>query len=145
MVSRPRIFPGGIPTTWPRGGKEKTPSLGPLCRGERYQAGVSGPRDRRHHVLREPAKLLLELLGREPLGPMDHEVLEPRILRGDRLDAVDHVRGRAAEPRLLLDAVGEQRRARGRARGAPRASLLVGVADEAERREPLVALVVRGL
>src|SRR5215831_8505648 len=98
--------------------------------------------ERGHHVTREPPELLLELLGPEPLGPVDHEVLEPRILRLDRADAVDDVRGRAAEPRLLLDALGERRHARGRAGRAPRAPLLVRVAHEAERREPLVALVV---
>src|SRR4029453_8973851 len=145
MVSRPGPFPGGIPTTWPSVGKEKTPCLGALRRRKRSRGGVSARGDRRHDVAREPPELLLELLGRETLRPVDHEVLEPRVLRGDRLDALDHVRRRAAEPRLLLDAVGERRRARGRARRAPRAPLLVGVAHEAERREPLVTLVVRGL
>src|SRR6266581_7400578 len=145
MVSRPGSSPGGIPTTWPRGGKEKTPFLGALRRGKGYRWGVSARGDRRHDVTREPAELLLELLGRETLRPVDHEVLEPRVLRRDRLDAVDHVRRRAAEPRLLLDTVGERRHARGRARRPPRTALLVGVAHEAERREPLVALVVRGL
>ena len=76
---------------------------------------------------------------------MDHEVLEPGILGRDRLDPVDHVRRRPAEPRLLLDAVGERRHARGRARRTPRAAVLVGVAHEAEGREPLVALIVRRL
>src|SRR2546422_9182978 len=110
--------------------------------------GVSGlvPRrsasarlERRHHLAREPAELLLELLGREALRPVDHEVLESGILRLDGLDPLDDVRRRAAEPGLLLDAVGERRHARGRARRAPRAAVLVRVAHEAERREPLVA------
>src|SRR2546425_11289613 len=103
------------------------------------------PPERRHHVPREPAQLLLELLGRQPLGPVDHEVLEPRVLGLDRLDPLDDVRGRTAEPRLLLDPLGQRGHARGRARRAPRASVLVRVAHEAEGREPLVALVVRGL
>ena len=34
----------------------------------------------RHHVTREPAQLLLELLGRQSLGPVDHEILEPGYL-----------------------------------------------------------------
>src|SRR5215472_2904861 len=101
--------------------------------------------ERRHYVLSEPAELLLELLGRDALGPVNHEVLEARVLCLDRFDALDHKLGRAAEPGLLLDAVLEARRARGRARGAPGAALLVGVAHEAEGREPFVALVVRGL
>src|SRR5438309_8718823 len=107
--------------------------------------GRSTRLERGHHVAREPAELLLELLRREALGPMDHEVLEPGILGRDRLDPVDHVRRRPAEPRLLKDAVGERRHARGRARRTPRAAVLVGVAHEAEGREPLVALIVRRL
>src|SRR6059036_3659201 len=106
---------------------------------------AASPSEGGHDLAREPAQLLLELLGGQALGPMDHEVLEPGILRLDRLDPFDDVRRRAAEPRLLLDAVGEIGHARGRARRAPRAALLVGVAHEAEWREPLVALVVRGL
>src|SRR5262252_3741991 len=101
--------------------------------------------ERGHDVAREPAELLLELLRGQTFGPVDHEVFEPWVFRRDRLDAVDHVRRRAAEPRLLLDPIGERRRPRGRARRAPRAPLLVGVAHEAEWREPLVALVVRRL
>src|SRR4026208_1986884 len=94
--------------------------------------GFLAPRDRglpalerRHHVFREPAKLLSELARREAFGPVHHEVLEAGILRLDRLDAGDDVRGRLAEPRLLRDAVGEGRHARGRAGRAPRAPLLV--------------------
>src|SRR5881398_1822024 len=151
-------WPGGITTTGTRGEKVKIPSLGGLQTSGKYPSGVSGgvsglvPRrsasarlERRHHLAREPAELLLELLGREALRPVDHEVLESGILRLDGLDPLDDVRRRAAEPGLLLDAVGERRHARGRARRAPRAAVLVRVAHEAERREPLVALVVRRL
>src|SRR5262245_36891183 len=95
-----------------------------------------------HHVAGEPAQLLGELARREALGPVDHEVLEAGILGLDRLDPGDDVLGWTAEPGLLLDAVGQVRHARGRAGRAPGAALLVGVAHEAERREPLVALVV---
>src|SRR5712664_3831961 len=137
----------GITTTRTRGRKQKTlPVGGHPPRGEIPPTRIRpSARERGHHLAREPAELFLELLGRQALGPMDHEVLEPRIFRLDRLDAFDDVRGRAAEPRLLRDALGEVRHARGRARRAPRAALLVGVAHEAERREPLVALVVRRL
>src|SRR5262245_22069526 len=76
---------------------------------------------------------------------MDHEALEPGILVRDRFDAIDDLRGRAAEPGLLLDAITQRRDPRGRAGRAPGASLLVGIAYEAERREPLVAFVVRRL
>src|SRR6266404_764577 len=110
-----------------------------------YNCRARSASKRGHDLTRKPAQLLLELLGRETLGPVDHEVLEPRILRLDRLDALDHVRGRAAEPRLLRDTVGEVRHPRGGARRAPRAPVFVGVAHEAERREPLVPLVVRRL
>ena len=58
--------------------------------------------ERRHHVAGEPAELLLEFARRQALGPVDHVVLQAGILRLDRLDAVDHLAGRAAEPRLLL-------------------------------------------
>src|SRR5215472_18939221 len=46
----------------------------------------------RHYVAGKPAQLLLEVVGRQTLGPMDHEVLEARRFRLDRLDAVDHLR-----------------------------------------------------
>src|SRR5262249_60844915 len=81
----------------------------------------------------------------QPLRPIDHDVFESGMLRLERLDALDDVRGRSAEPRLLRDPVGKIRYTRRRARCAPGAAMLVGVADEAERREPLVTLVVRGL
>src|SRR5438445_5627452 len=153
MVTRPR-FPSGVFLPQARGhGKRKYHPLGVLPEGEIPCWGISpwgdGGRsarlERGHHVAREPAELLLELLRREALGPMDHEVLEPGILGRDRLDPVDHVRRRPTEPRLLLDAVGERRHARGCARRTPRAAVLVGVAHEPERREPLVALIVRRL
>src|SRR3954452_10951018 len=98
--------------------------------------------ERRHHVLREPAELLLELGRAQAFRPVNHEVLEARIFRLDRLDALDDVLGRSAEPGLLRDAVGKLGRARRRARRAPGAALLVGVAHETERREPLVAFVM---
>src|SRR5215510_15457450 len=135
-------------------GRERENTIpGAFPRGGNTRVGYGGPRpapgsarlERGHHVAREPAELFLELLDRQALRPVDHEVLEPGVLRRDRLDAVDHVRRRTAEPRLLLDPVGERGCARRRARRAPRAPLLVGVAHEAERREPLVALVVRRL
>src|SRR5712691_12100813 len=100
---------------------------------------------RRHHVARDPAELLLELLGGNALGPVDHELIEARVPGLDGFDALDDVRGRTQQPRLLLDAVLERRHTRGRARRAPGAAFGVGVADEAERREPLVPLVVGGL
>src|SRR3989442_6215454 len=150
-------WPEDIATTGTRGQKGKIPSFGGPRRSGKYLGGVSGGLGagarrsasarlkRRHHLAREPAELLLELLGREALRPVDHEVLESGILRLDGLDPLDDVRRRAAEPGLLLDAVGERRHARGRARRAPRAAVLVRVAHETERREPLVALVVRRL
>src|SRR5258708_579200 len=100
---------------------------------------------RPRHVLGEPAKLLLELLGRDAFRPVDHEMLEPRIFRRDGLDAVDDLLGRAAEPRLLLDAVPQARRPRRRPGRAPGTPMFVGVAHEAEGGEPLVALIMRGL
>src|ERR1700741_2106366 len=96
----------------------------------------------RHHLLGEQAQLLLELRRRQSLGPVDHEGLEPWILGFDRPDAVDDLAGRPAEPRLLLDALADRGDRGRRARGAPGAALLVGVAHETERREPLVALVM---
>src|SRR5207245_4395484 len=107
--------------TGTRAWKEKIPSLGGFARGGNTlmgyipwgDGGRSARLERRHHVAREPAELLLELLRREALGPMDHEVLEPGIPGRDRLDPVDHVRRRPARPRLLLDAVGERRHAHG--------------------------------
>src|SRR5207248_8839016 len=81
--------------------------------------------------------------GRQPFGPMDHEILEAGVFRLDRFDTVDDLPRRAAEPRLLLYPFAQGRHCRGRAGGAPGAAVLVGVAYEAERREPFVALVMR--
>src|SRR5262249_1386528 len=117
---------------------------GALATREIYPGPVwgSSAAKRRHDVAGEPMKLLLELLRREPLGPVDHEVLEPGVLRLDRADARDDVAERPAEPRLLLEAVGQRRNTGRGARCSPRAARLVGVAHEAEGREPLVALIV---
>src|SRR5690348_6830845 len=100
---------------------------------------------RRHNVAGEPAELLLELAGRDALRPVDHEMLEAGILGLDRADAGNHLVGRAAEPRLLLDAALEARHPRRCSACAPRPPVLVGIAHEAERREPLVTLIMRRL
>src|SRR4051812_35938266 len=76
---------------------------------------ISSVPECRHHVFGEPLELLLEFLRADAFRPMDHEVLEPGIFRLDRLDAVDHMPRRAAEPCLLLHAFGERRDFRGRA------------------------------
>src|SRR5260370_877253 len=49
----------------------------------------------------------------------------------------------AAGPRLRLPPLGEARHRRRRTGGAPGAAFFVGVAHEAERREPFETLVVR--
>src|SRR5882724_3058209 len=83
--------------------------------------------ERRHHVLGEPAQLLLELLRTEALGPVDHEAVEARIFRLDRLDALNHFVRRAAEPGLLRDAVLQGRHLRRRAGRTPGPPLLIRV------------------
>src|SRR5206468_5012714 len=93
----------------------------------------------------KPAQLILEFRGRQPFGPMNQEVLEPRILGFDRPDAVDDLARGAAEPGFLLHAIADRGDLGGRPRGTPGAALLVGITHEAERREPLVTLVMRGL
>src|ERR1700728_3371812 len=90
----------GLPLASGRNGAATTP---------RMKNSASCLPERRHHLSREPAELLDELVRRQPLGPMDHEVFEPGILRFDRLDPVDHLGRRAAEPGLLLDPLGEGR------------------------------------
>src|SRR5687767_10446397 len=125
---------------------KNTTSRGPLDDPKIPGRGIaSAAPERRHHVAREPAELLHEFLRREAFRPVDHEIFEPRVLRLDRPDALDDVRRWSAEPRLLLDALGERGYGRGRARRAPRAPVFVRVAHEAERRKPLIALVVRRL
>src|SRR5262245_51732542 len=135
----------GITTICTRGNKQKTPPLGASAEGG-YPWGVGAlAAEGRHHLASEPGELLGEFSERQALGEMDHVVLEARVARLDRLDPLDHVGGRAAEPRLLLDAVAQEGRPRGRPGRAPGAAVLVGVAHESERGEPLVALVVGGL
>src|SRR5712664_4250334 len=90
----------------------------------------SRPIERGHHVAGEPAELLLELVGRQALGPVDHEILEPRVFRLDRLDAVDDLRRRPTEPGFLFYAVGKRGNPRWRPRSAPGAAVLVGIAHE---------------
>src|SRR3990170_5460017 len=107
--------------------------------------GLPGPPEGGHDVPREPGELLAELARRNALGPVDYHLVEPRVLGLDLADGLDHLRRPAAEPRFLLDAVTERGNARWRAGRAPGAALFVGIAHEAERREPLVALVVRRL
>src|SRR5262249_41129080 len=114
MVERPRAVRRGYSYHRYEGVKRENTIPRGLFPRVKYPGGVwrlrtarSASLERGHDVAREPAKLLLELLGRQSFGPVDHEVLEPGILRRDRLDAVDDVRGRAAEPGLLLDAVAE--------------------------------------
>src|SRR6476646_2632254 len=99
----------------------------------------------RHYLRREPAQLLDELVGRQALRPVNHEVFEARVFRLDRLDAVDDLGWGAAEPRLLLHPFPQGRDRSRRSRGAPGAAPLVGVAHKTKRREPLVALVMRRL
>src|ERR1700688_4545239 len=103
----------------------------------------SGAVEGGHDLAGEPAELLNELGRRESLGPMDHEIFEAGVFRLDRFDAVDDLARRAAEPRLLLHPLAQGWHCRGCARGAPGATLRVGVAHKAERREPFIALVMR--
>src|SRR3989442_1403882 len=111
-------WPGGITTTGTRGEKGKIPSLGGPRTSVKYPGGVSGGLgagarrsasarlERRHHLAREPAELLLELLGREALRPVDHEVLESGILRLDGLAPRDRhpdLHGQVLRPRHTCD------------------------------------------
>src|SRR5262249_58293544 len=70
------------------------------------------------------------------------EVVESGIARVELADGLDDLARWTAQPGLLLDALAQRRHARRRARRSPRAALLVRIAHEAERREPLVPLVV---
>src|SRR5579884_3333062 len=127
----------------------RRPPLDPRVRGVSEECNSNGiclaAVEGRHYLAGEPAQLLAELGGRQAFGPMDHEIFEAWIFRLDRLDPGDDLGGRAAEPGLLLHPLAQGRYARRGARRAPGAALLVGVAHEAERGEPLVAFVVRRL
>src|SRR5215510_15662020 len=86
----------------------KAPSLPMNARVEPAHANpTSRLLQRRHHVLGEPAQLLLEFLRAETFGPVNHEAVEAGIFFCDRLDAVDHACRRAAEPSLLRDPVAQ--------------------------------------
>src|SRR5713101_7347754 len=108
-------------------------------------AALPSMSESRHHILGKPAQLLLEFPGGEGLGPVDHEIFKPWIFGFDRFDAVDDLRWRTAEPGFLIDAIAQGGHPSRRPRRPPRPPLLVGVAYEPERREPLVTFVVRGL
>src|SRR5229473_3237117 len=86
----------------------------------------------RHHVLGEPAQLLLEFLRGEALGPVDHEIFKPGIFGFDRFDAVDDLRWRTAEPGFLIDAVAQGGHPCRRPRRPPGSPVLIGVAHEPE-------------
>src|SRR4030095_10604249 len=93
--------------------KGKIQSLGGLPRGGTTGRGytprglplAAAPLERRHHVACEPGELLLELLRPHALRPVDHHLVEARVLLLEVANAFDHVLGRAAEPRLLVHAV----------------------------------------
>jgi hypothetical protein len=117
-------------------------ATGPSLKGE---GASSGPIEGWHHLFGEPMQLLLELFGRQALGPMNHEILKPRVSRFDRSDPIDDVRRRSTEPSFLLHPVAERGDAGGGSRSAPGPPKLVGIAREPKRREPLIALVMRWL
>src|SRR6266850_7007346 len=96
----------------------------------------------RHDVLREPTELVGEFRGRQSFSPVDHEILKPGVPGFDRLYAIDDLGRGPAEPGLLLHAVTDRGDRSRRTGSAPGAALVVGIAHEAERREPLVALVM---
>src|SRR5713101_8210291 len=75
---------------------------------------LTPPREGLHHIAREPRQLLLELLGRHALGPVDHHVLEARIAALEVADLLDDVPGRPTEPGALCHAVADSGNARGR-------------------------------
>src|SRR6267378_7785185 len=95
-----------------------------------------------HDVFREPTQLVGEFRGRQSFSPVDHEILKPGVLGFNRSDPIDDLGRRATEPGLLLHAVTDRGDRRRCTRSAPGAALIVRIAHEAERREPLVALVM---
>src|SRR5947209_6510776 len=100
------------------------------------------PVESRHDLTGKHAQLLDKLVRRQSLGPMNHEIFETGVFRLDRLDTVDDLARRAAEPGFLPYAFAQGRNGRGRAGRAPGAALLVGITHKAERRKPFEALVV---
>src|SRR5437762_6082823 len=113
-----------------------------LRRGLPHRSHCSAAVERWYDVLGEPPELLFELLGWQSLGPVDHEILQARILRLDRFDPLDDLRGRPTEPSLLLNAITQRWHARRCSRGTPSPALFIGIAYKAKRSEPFVALVV---
>src|SRR5215471_16361931 len=100
--------------------------------------------ERRHHVFGKPAQLFFRFRRREPLGPVNHETVEPRIFGFDRFDPGNDIGRRPAKPGLLLYTVLEGWGARGRARRTPGPALLICITHEPEWREPFEALVMAG-
>src|SRR5712691_7736498 len=99
----------------------------------------------RHHLPGKSRELPFEDAGGRALTPVQHDLLEPGIVAFPLLQAGDDVLGRSDQPGLLVDAFAERRHAGRRAGRSPGSALLVGVADEPEGSEPLIALVVGGL
>src|SRR5260221_14078890 len=71
----------------------------------RLESGKIRLAERRHHVLGEPAELILELGGRNSPRPTDHKVVGPGIRWPRRLEPADHLPRRAAEPSLVWGAL----------------------------------------
>src|SRR5262245_13252150 len=101
--------------------------------------------ERGHHVSGEPTELLDKRRRVDALRPVEHDLVEAGVLCLVLADERDAVGGRADHPRFLGDALPDRRSAGRRAGRSPRPALVVGVPDEAERREPLVAFVVSRL
>src|SRR5215216_6415698 len=78
------------------------------------------------------------------LRPVQDNLLQARVFRLELLQPPDDGCRGPDQPRLLANALFDGRHAGGGARSAPGSTLLVRVAHETKRGEPLVALVVVG-
>src|SRR5262249_6926375 len=102
----------------------------------------------RHHILRKPLQLVLEVGGAGAEREAQNNLLEAWILALDVLEVVGHLGGRGGGPGplrpdvLVVDASGD---VAGDARRAEVLHLVLAVAQHAERRRELHVLLEDGL
>src|SRR5260370_35288732 len=115
------------------------PALSRISPRQPHRSLCSTTVKRRHDILGEPPELFFEFLGGQSLGPVDHEILQARILRLNRFDPLDDLRRRPPEPSVLLNAIPQVRHPPRHPRRTQTRPSFLAVAAKANRPEPFCA------